>query len=43
MRVLVIGGTGFIGARVLRKLIDEGHEAMVFHRGQTPRCRRSDV
>jgi nucleoside-diphosphate-sugar epimerase len=35
MRILVIGGTGFIGARVLRHLLDEGHEVMVFHRGQT--------
>jgi nucleoside-diphosphate-sugar epimerase len=35
MRILVIGGTGFIGARVLHYLIDEGHEVMVFHRGQT--------
>lgn len=35
MRILVIGGTGFIGARVLRHLHVEGHEVMVFHRGQT--------
>jgi nucleoside-diphosphate-sugar epimerase len=35
MRILVIGGTGFIGARVLRHLLDQGHEVMVFHRGQT--------
>jgi nucleoside-diphosphate-sugar epimerase len=35
MRILVIGGTGFIGARVLHYLVDEGHEVMVFHRGQT--------
>lgn len=35
MRILMIGGTGFIGARVLRHLLDEGHEVMVFHRGQT--------
>jgi nucleoside-diphosphate-sugar epimerase len=35
MRILVIGGTGFIGARVLRHLLDQGHEVMVFHRRQT--------
>src|SRR5215468_5184332 len=35
MRILVIGGTGFIGAHVLRHLLDKGHEVMVFHRGQT--------
>src|SRR5262245_7028828 len=34
MRILLIGGTGFIGLRVLRHLHDEGHELMVFHRGQ---------
>jgi nucleoside-diphosphate-sugar epimerase len=35
MRILVIGGTGFIGARVLCRLVDQRHEVMVFHRGQT--------
>lgn len=35
MRILVIGGTGFIGAHVLRHLFDEGHEVMVFRHGQT--------
>jgi nucleoside-diphosphate-sugar epimerase len=35
MRILVIGGTGFIGAHTVRYLLDEGHEVMVFHRGQT--------
>src|SRR5262245_39841836 len=35
MRILIIGGTGFIGARALRHLLDEGHEVLVFHRGRT--------
>jgi nucleoside-diphosphate-sugar epimerase len=35
MRVLVIGGTGFIGRHVTRRLIQAGHEVTVFHRGQT--------
>src|SRR3989442_708033 len=35
MKVLVIGGTRFIGARAVRRLIEEGHEVSVFHRGQT--------
>ena len=35
MRVLVIGGTGFIGAPVVRDLDARGHEVAVFHRGLT--------
>ena len=35
MKVLVIGGTNFIGPYVVRQLIDMGHEVTVFHRGQT--------
>lgn len=35
MKVLVIGGTRFIGVRVVRRLIEDGYEVTVFHRGQT--------
>ena len=35
MRILVVGGTGFIGSRVTRELIRRGHELTVFHRGRT--------
>lgn len=35
MRVLMIGGTGFIGERVLGRLPGAGHDVAVFHRGQT--------
>jgi nucleoside-diphosphate-sugar epimerase len=35
MRVLVIGGTKFIGPRVVRRLTGAGHEVAVFHRGRT--------
>ncbi|HTG16498.1 MAG TPA: NAD-dependent epimerase/dehydratase family protein [Blastocatellia bacterium] len=35
MRVLVIGGTGFIGKHVAQRLIEAGHAVTVFHRGQT--------
>jgi len=35
MRVLVIGGTGFIGQWIVRALVDREHEVRVFHRGRT--------
>lgn len=35
MKVLVIGGTNFIGPHVVRQLIERGHEVTVFHRGET--------
>jgi nucleoside-diphosphate-sugar epimerase len=35
MRILIIGGTGFIGPWVVRNLVKEGHSVAVFHRGQT--------
>jgi nucleoside-diphosphate-sugar epimerase len=33
MRILVVGGTGFIGARVVERLATE-HEVTVLHRGK---------
>lgn len=35
MRVLVLGGTRFIGAAAVRRLVAEGHEVACFHRGRT--------
>jgi nucleoside-diphosphate-sugar epimerase len=35
MRVLVIGGTGFSGPHVVRRLDAMGHQLVLFHRGQT--------
>jgi nucleoside-diphosphate-sugar epimerase len=35
MRVLLIGGTGFIGAHVARDLTAQGQQVAVFHRGQS--------
>ena len=34
MRVLIIGGTGFIGPHVVRSLVSGGHEVTIFHRGE---------
>jgi nucleoside-diphosphate-sugar epimerase len=35
MQILVIGGTGFTGVHVLRRLVEGGHNVAVFHRGRT--------
>jgi nucleoside-diphosphate-sugar epimerase len=35
MRILVVGGTRFIGPRVCDQLLALGHNVCVFHRGQT--------
>jgi nucleoside-diphosphate-sugar epimerase len=35
MRILIIGGTGFIGSHVARQLAEAGHTVLVFHRGRT--------
>ncbi|MDE2149791.1 MAG: NAD-dependent epimerase/dehydratase family protein [Gammaproteobacteria bacterium] len=35
MRILVIGGTGFVGRHVVQSLADASHEIIVFHRGKT--------
>jgi nucleoside-diphosphate-sugar epimerase len=35
MQVFVVGGTGFMGPHVVRRLVERGHDVVVFHRGVT--------
>src|SRR5947209_6957417 len=35
MRVLVLGGTSFIGPTAVRRLAARGHQVAVFHRGKS--------
>jgi len=35
VRVLIIGGTRFMGPHIVRDLVSRGHEIAVFHRGET--------
>lgn len=35
MRVLIIGGTRFVGPYVVGRLVEEGHEVAIFNRGET--------
>src|SRR2546423_9338458 len=35
MRILIIGGTRFMGPYVVRHLLSAGHEVTLFHRGET--------
>ena len=34
MRVLVLGGTGFIGPHIVRELVARGHQVTIFTRGR---------
>ncbi len=35
MRILVIGGTGFIGRHIVQRIESAGHAVAIFHRGRT--------
>ena len=35
MRPLILGGAGFIGPHIARRLVAFGHEVSVFHRGHS--------
>jgi 2'-hydroxyisoflavone reductase len=36
VRVLVVGGTRFVGRHIVQALLDAGHEVTLFHRGSGP-------
>lgn len=36
MRILVMGGTRFIGVYLTRRLVEQGHEVVLFNRGNKP-------
>lgn len=36
MKILVIGGTRFVGLRLVWKLTQEGHDVTILNRGKTP-------
>jgi nucleoside-diphosphate-sugar epimerase len=36
MRVLMIGGTGHFSGRITEKVVERGHEVMLYNRGQRP-------
>jgi len=35
VRVLIVGGTGFVGGALVRRLLQDGHEVAAFHRGES--------
>ncbi|MCP4639054.1 MAG: NAD-dependent epimerase/dehydratase family protein [bacterium] len=43
MKVLIIGGTRFLGAAIARELVAHGNDVTVFHRGQTDRGKLPDT
>ncbi len=43
MRILVIGGTRFMGPRLVRGLLARGHAVTTFHRGATPAVLPAEV
>lgn len=40
MKILLIGGTGFISSNVLELLLNEGHDITILNRGQSKNHQR---
>ncbi|MGB5596088.1 MAG: NAD-dependent epimerase/dehydratase family protein, partial [Crocosphaera sp.] len=36
MRILIMGGTRFIGVYLTKELVKQGHEVVLFNRGNKP-------
>lgn len=36
MRILIMGGTRFIGVHLTKMLVEQGHEVVLFNRGNLP-------
>ena len=36
MRILIMGGTRFIGIYLTKQLVEQGHEVVLFNRGNKP-------
>jgi len=43
MKILIIGGTRFLGRALTEAIVDQGHELTLFHRGQSNPDYRSEV
>jgi 2'-hydroxyisoflavone reductase len=43
MRILVIGGTEFVGRHFVAQALDEGHQHTLFNRGVTHRSQFPEV
>jgi nucleoside-diphosphate-sugar epimerase len=43
VRVVVLGGTGFIGGALVRRFVAMGHDVVVFHRGRTAQALPGEV
>lgn len=43
MRVLILGGTGYIGSHVVKQMADRGHQVTIVHRGRSQKSLPDNV